>query len=237
MGERWTSGGTGDRETPALFTTLPACSPCTPPSVKTPSLASVQYIKMVDPAADLRPDHWQLVTLIVIGVYVLLIMFVWNLPGVKSVLPVQGADCRLPRGAQPHERLLRGSTHSVVLLQIASRRALVSGGLLYAVHTQQLACMRGRSTCRHCCNSLLPQPAALAWLAALARCWLITECSALCSSARKCTTQAGHALACVVTGGRVESITLDPDLGGLTVMRGGIQCCTLPAGAPAVVHV
>jgi hypothetical protein len=86
VGERWTSGGTGDRETPALFTTLPACSPCTPPSVKTPSLASVQYIKMVDPAADLRPDHWQLVTLIVIGVYVLLIMFVWNLPGVKSVL-------------------------------------------------------------------------------------------------------------------------------------------------------
>ena len=46
----------------------------------------MQYIKMVDPAADLRPDHWQLVTLIFIGVCILLIMFVWNLPGVKSVL-------------------------------------------------------------------------------------------------------------------------------------------------------
>jgi hypothetical protein len=41
---------------------------------------------MVDPAADLRPDHWQLVTLIVIGGYSLLTMFLWNLPGVRSVL-------------------------------------------------------------------------------------------------------------------------------------------------------
>ncbi|KAL2913833.1 hypothetical protein HK105_206712 [Polyrhizophydium stewartii] len=40
----------------------------------------------------------------------------------------------------------------------------------------------------------------------------------------------GHASAGCCTGARVESITLDPDEGGLTRMRGGNPFITLPAG-------
>ncbi|KAJ1330441.1 hypothetical protein BSLG_009359 [Batrachochytrium salamandrivorans] len=40
----------------------------------------------------------------------------------------------------------------------------------------------------------------------------------------------GHASAGVCTGARVESITLNPDEGGLTKMRGGNPYVTLPAG-------
>ncbi|KAI8923807.1 peptidase M50B-like-domain-containing protein [Entophlyctis helioformis] len=40
----------------------------------------------------------------------------------------------------------------------------------------------------------------------------------------------GHASAGVCTGARVESITLNPDEGGLTKMRGGNPYITLPAG-------
>jgi len=40
----------------------------------------------------------------------------------------------------------------------------------------------------------------------------------------------GHALACLLTGGRVESISLDPREGGVTHMRGGKSAITLPAG-------
>lgn len=39
-----------------------------------------------------------------------------------------------------------------------------------------------------------------------------------------------HALACLLTGGRVESISLDPREGGVTHMRGGVAAFTLPAG-------
>jgi hypothetical protein len=39
-----------------------------------------------------------------------------------------------------------------------------------------------------------------------------------------------HALACLVTGGHVESITLDPREGGETLMRGGSSFFSLPAG-------
>lgn len=39
-----------------------------------------------------------------------------------------------------------------------------------------------------------------------------------------------HAFVGKLTGARIESITLDPNEGGLTKMRGGIQACTLPAG-------
>ncbi|KAH8929966.1 hypothetical protein BT69DRAFT_1306937 [Atractiella rhizophila] len=39
-----------------------------------------------------------------------------------------------------------------------------------------------------------------------------------------------HAAVGCCTGARIESITLDPNEGGATRMRGGIQCCTLPAG-------
>ncbi|KAI7964518.1 hypothetical protein MJO29_002616 [Puccinia striiformis f. sp. tritici] len=39
-----------------------------------------------------------------------------------------------------------------------------------------------------------------------------------------------HAAVGKCTGARIESITLDPNEGGLTKMRGGIQACTLPAG-------
>lgn len=39
-----------------------------------------------------------------------------------------------------------------------------------------------------------------------------------------------HAAVGKCTGARIESITLDPNEGGLTRMRGGIQACTLPAG-------
>ena len=42
--------------------------------------------------------------------------------------------------------------------------------------------------------------------------------------------ESGHALTGLCTGARIESIELDPELGGLTTMRGGIQCITLPAG-------
>jgi Peptidase M50B-like len=40
----------------------------------------------------------------------------------------------------------------------------------------------------------------------------------------------GHALMATLTGGRVESISLDPNEGGVTHMRGGISALTLPAG-------
>ena len=40
----------------------------------------------------------------------------------------------------------------------------------------------------------------------------------------------GHAIAAVLTGGRVKSISLDPREGGVTHMKGGIQAFTLPAG-------
>jgi hypothetical protein len=39
-----------------------------------------------------------------------------------------------------------------------------------------------------------------------------------------------HALACLLTGGHVESITLDPREGGETLMRGGSSFLSLPAG-------
>ncbi|KAK3373606.1 peptidase M50B-like-domain-containing protein [Lasiosphaeria ovina] len=40
----------------------------------------------------------------------------------------------------------------------------------------------------------------------------------------------GHALACVLTGGRVKSIELDPHEGGVTHMLGGKSAITLPSG-------
>ncbi|KAK3299363.1 peptidase M50B-like-domain-containing protein [Chaetomium fimeti] len=40
----------------------------------------------------------------------------------------------------------------------------------------------------------------------------------------------GHAFACVLTGGRVKSISLDPREGGVTHMQGGRNAITLPAG-------
>jgi len=40
----------------------------------------------------------------------------------------------------------------------------------------------------------------------------------------------GHAFACLLTGGRVKSISLDPREGGVTHMQGGRNAITLPAG-------
>lgn len=40
----------------------------------------------------------------------------------------------------------------------------------------------------------------------------------------------GHAITCLFTGGKVESISLDPREGGVTHMRGGWSALTLPAG-------
>ncbi|KAL2886281.1 hypothetical protein HOO65_060111 [Ceratocystis lukuohia] len=40
----------------------------------------------------------------------------------------------------------------------------------------------------------------------------------------------GHAFACICTGGRVKSISLDPHEGGVTHMLGGAPAITLPAG-------
>ena len=40
----------------------------------------------------------------------------------------------------------------------------------------------------------------------------------------------GHAIACVITGGHVKSISLDPREGGVTHMQGGRNAITLPAG-------
>ena len=40
----------------------------------------------------------------------------------------------------------------------------------------------------------------------------------------------GHAITACCTGGKVESISLDPREGGVTHMRGGISAVTLPAG-------
>ena len=40
----------------------------------------------------------------------------------------------------------------------------------------------------------------------------------------------GHAITCLLTGGRVISITLNPNEGGETQMKGGRQAFTLPAG-------
>jgi len=39
-----------------------------------------------------------------------------------------------------------------------------------------------------------------------------------------------HAAAGCCTGAKIESVEIDPDEGGATRMRGGIACCTLPAG-------
>ena len=43
--------------------------------------------------------------------------------------------------------------------------------------------------------------------------------------------ESGHALAGVATCAHITSVEIDPELGGLTQMRGGIQWITLPAGA------
>lgn len=40
----------------------------------------------------------------------------------------------------------------------------------------------------------------------------------------------GHAITCVLTGGRVKAISLDPREGGVTHMQGGRDAVTLPAG-------
>ena len=40
----------------------------------------------------------------------------------------------------------------------------------------------------------------------------------------------GHASTAICTGGHVDSIQVDPDLGGATELRGGVRCITLPAG-------
>jgi hypothetical protein len=40
----------------------------------------------------------------------------------------------------------------------------------------------------------------------------------------------GHAITCVLTGGHVKSISLDPREGGVTHMQGGRNALTLPAG-------
>jgi len=40
----------------------------------------------------------------------------------------------------------------------------------------------------------------------------------------------GHAITCVLTGGHVKSISLDPREGGVTHMQGGKNAVTLPAG-------
>jgi hypothetical protein len=40
----------------------------------------------------------------------------------------------------------------------------------------------------------------------------------------------GHAITACCTGGKVESISLDPHEGGVTHMRGGVSAITLPAG-------
>ena len=50
------------------------------------------------------------------------------------------------------------------------------------------------------------------------RCWLLRS------------TSFGHAIMALLTGGHVESISLDPNEGGVTHMRGGITALTLPAG-------
>ena len=143
---------------------------------------------MLDPASDLRPDHWQTVTLIVTGVYLLIIGFLWNVPVLKSIL-------------YPF-KVLTVAFHEVCLSfnKFSSKVAQLT---IFCLHDWPCACL----SCR---GALLAVP--------------VHICPVL--------AQFGHALMCVLTGGRVESITLDPDLGGLTMMRGGIQSCTLPAGAP-----
>lgn len=40
----------------------------------------------------------------------------------------------------------------------------------------------------------------------------------------------GHAISCVLTGGKVKSISLDPREGGVTHMQGGKTAVTLPSG-------
>ncbi|KAK5996993.1 hypothetical protein PT974_02342 [Cladobotryum mycophilum] len=40
----------------------------------------------------------------------------------------------------------------------------------------------------------------------------------------------GHAITAILTGGRVKSISLDPNEGGVTHLSGGISAITLPAG-------
>jgi len=39
-----------------------------------------------------------------------------------------------------------------------------------------------------------------------------------------------HAAAGCCTGAKIEGIKIDPEEGGVTHMRGGVACCTLPAG-------
>ncbi|KAJ3379127.1 hypothetical protein HDU92_006901, partial [Lobulomyces angularis] len=40
----------------------------------------------------------------------------------------------------------------------------------------------------------------------------------------------GHASCGLCTGAKIVSITVEPNQGGVTTMRGGIQACSLPAG-------
>ena len=117
---------------------------------------------MVDPAADLRPDHWQLVTLVVIGVYILLIMFVWNLPGVKSVLyPFKVLTVAFHEVRNRARGCCRAPTLRNLLTKSVTMRSWTDG-LLYAVHSQRPTCRRGGGVAT-----------------ALACCWFVLECGAL----------------------------------------------------------
>ena len=121
---------------------------------------------------DLQLSSRDVASLIVIGVYIILIGIMWNAPVLRNIL-------------YPFKVLLI--------------RDLLLSVMLRARFSQQ-------STSR----SMIT-----AWVQVLTVAF----------------HESGHVLAGLATCARITSVEVDPELGGLTQMRGGIQWITLPAGA------
>jgi hypothetical protein len=114
---------------------------------------------------DLTPSRREIITLAIIGLYIVVIAIAWRAPILKSIL----YPFKVPDSCRRFSQMQRSSLAHATLL-------LVLQVLTVAFH------------------------------------------------------ESGHALTGLCTGARIESIELDPELGGLTIMRGGIQYITLPAG-------
>ena len=114
---------------------------------------------------DLTPSRREIITLAIIGLYIVIIAIAWHAPILKSIL-------------YPFKVLTA------------------------VIRSSQVKAFVPCTTC----TSPEPQVLTVAF------------------------HESGHALTGLCTGARIESIELDPELGGLTTMRGGIQYITLPAG-------
>ncbi|EON98515.1 hypothetical protein UCRPA7_5971 [Phaeoacremonium minimum UCRPA7] len=114
----------------------------------------------------------------------------------------------------------------------AARRALVEAGPDIAKHTAHAALMRrGLSVSSDAQKVTLGMIAV--YIVVIALLWNIPYVRYILWPFKMLVIafhEFGHAFACKLTGGKVESISLDPHEGGVTHMRGGRSGITLPAG-------